>query len=441
MGIMAHEQIHGGIVRAGTPGVSLQVILGFLAIGLPEALLGASWPAMGAGVHAPLVAVVGIAAVIAAAAMTAEPVVRRFGSGRTVDMGVALTVLALLGFSFAPQYWVLLVFALPYGIGSGMLVVALNAYVAVRLANAHITWLHATTAFGALVGHTVLGWIIANGADWRWAYRTIGLVQLALAVVFAAGTRRWHDRLSAAQIARLGETPYAQGDWRHDMRRPHTVRALMAMPAAVAVLVLMFAATSVEQTTMLWASSYMVHAGGMSIHTAGIYANLFFVGLVAGSVVSGFVALRVRDVWMVAGGIAVLLGAVALMLVPVARADRAGTVGRGLCADCTGCSACHSALVWSGAHAGDDRGADRGGLDGHVDQPRAVRRGGTSGGVDACPAVVSAGIHGDCACDICMRCARGALACTRRVTDNRTYVRMFGEFHRPHTGMVRTQLR
>ena len=126
---------------------------------------------MGAGVHAPLVAVVGIAAVLAAgsaaAAITAEPVARRFGSGRTVDMGVALTVLALLGFSFAPHYWVLLVFALPYGIGSGMLVVALNAYVAVRSANARITWLHATTAFGALVGHTVLGWIIADGADWR----------------------------------------------------------------------------------------------------------------------------------------------------------------------------------------------------------------------------------------------------------------------------------
>ena len=294
MGTMAHEQIHGGIVRAGTPGVSLQVILGFLAIGLPKALLGASWPAMGAGVHAPLVA-------------------------------VALTVLALLGFSFAPHYWVLLVFALPYGIGSGMLVVALNAYVAVRSANARITWLHATTAFGALVGHTVLGWIIADGADWRWAYRTIGLVQLALAVVLAAGTRRWRDHLTAAQMAQLGETPYAQGDWRHDMRRPHVVRTLMAMPAAVAVIVLMFATTSVEQTTMLWASSYMVHAGGMSIHTAGVYANLFFVGLVAGSVVAGVVALKVRDVWMVVGGIAVLLGAVVLMVVPVAGLWRALT--------------------------------------------------------------------------------------------------------------------
>ncbi|MBQ1600464.1 MAG: hypothetical protein IIZ85_07535 [Bifidobacterium sp.] len=339
----------GGIVRTGTPGVSLQVILGFLAIGLPEALLGASWPAMGAGVHAPLVAVVGIAAVLAAgsaaAAITAEPVARRFGSGRTVDMGVALTVLALLGFSFAPHYWVLLVFALPYGIGSGMLVVALNAYVAVRSANARITWLHATTAFGALVGHTVLGWIIADGADWRWAYRTIGLVQLALAVVLAAGTRRWRDHLTAAQMAQLGETPYAQGDWRgfrffnvkiaetpyaqgdwrHDMRRPHVVRTLMAMPAAVAVIVLMFATTSVEQTTMLWASSYMVHAGGMSIHTAGVYANLFFVGLVAGSVVAGVVALKVRDVWMVVGGIAVLLGAVVLMVVPMAGLWRALT--------------------------------------------------------------------------------------------------------------------
>lgn len=329
MGTMAHEQIHGDIVRAGTPGVSLQVILGFLAIGLPEALLGASWPAMGAGVHAPLVAVVGIAAVLAAgsaaAAIAAEPVARRFGSGRTVDMGVALTVLALLGFSFAPHYWVLLIFALPYGIGSGMLVVALNAYVAVRSANARITWLHATTAFGALVGHTVLGWIIADGADWRWAYRTIGLVQLALAVVLAAGTRRWRDHLTAAQMAQLGETPYAQGDWRHDMRRPHVVRTLMAMPAAVAVIVLMFATTSVEQTTMLWASSYMVHAGGMSIHTAGVYANLFFVGLVAGSVVAGVVALKVRDVWMVVGGIAVLLGAVVLMVVPMAGLWRALT--------------------------------------------------------------------------------------------------------------------
>ncbi|PAU67086.1 major facilitator superfamily transporter [Bifidobacterium criceti] len=329
MGTMAHEQTHAGVLRAGTPAATPQVILGFLAIGLPEALLGASWPAMGAGVGAPLVAVVGIAAVIAAgcaaAAIYAEPVVRRVGSGRTVDMGVALTVLALSGFSFAPHYWALLVFALPYGIGSGMLVVALNAYVAVRSANAHITWLHATSAFGALVGHTVLGWIIANGADWRWAYRTIGLVQLALAMVLAAGTRRWHDRLSPAQIARLGETPYAQGDWRHDMRRPHAVHALMAMPAAVAVLVLLFAATSVEQTTMLWASSYMVHAGGMSIHTAGVYANLFFVGLVAGSVVAGVVALRVRDVWMVAGGIAVLIGGVALMVVPVAGLWRALT--------------------------------------------------------------------------------------------------------------------
>ena len=329
MGTMAHEQIHGDIVRAGTPGVSLQVILGFLAIGLPEALLGASWPAMGAGVHAPLVAVVGIAAVLAAgsaaAAITAEPVARRFGSGRTVDMGVALTVLALLGFSFAPHYWVLLIFALPYGIASGMLVVALNAYVSVRSANARITWLHATTAFGALVGHTVLGWIIADGADWRWAYRTIGLVQLALAVMLAAGTRRWRDHLTAAQMAQLGETPYAQGDWRHDMRRPHVVRTLMDMPAAVAVIVLMFATTSVEQTTMLWASSYMVHAGGMSIHTAGVYANLFFVGLVAGSVVAGVVALKVRDVWMVVGGIAVLLGAVVLMVVPMAGLWRALT--------------------------------------------------------------------------------------------------------------------
>ena len=45
------------------------VYVGFAAMGLPEALLGASWPAMGSGLHASLAAVIGISVVIAAGAM------------------------------------------------------------------------------------------------------------------------------------------------------------------------------------------------------------------------------------------------------------------------------------------------------------------------------------------------------------------------------------
>ena len=207
------------------------VYVGFAAMGLPEAPLGASWPAMGSGLHASLAAVIRIPVVIAAGAMWAalagEPWLRRWGSGRSVDVGVACTVVALLGFSFTPSYWLLLFFAVPYGVGSGLLALALNAYIALRLPSAHIIWMHATTAAGAMAGHTMLGWIIANDADWRWAYRCIGLVQLALAIVLVSATKLWRDELTPIQRATFGMQAYGERDWHVDA---HTHGRLGASP-------------------------------------------------------------------------------------------------------------------------------------------------------------------------------------------------------------------
>lgn len=297
------------------------VYVGFAAMGLPEAPLGASWPAMGSGLHASLAAVIGIPVVIAAGAMWAalagEPWLRRWGSGRSVDVGVACTVVALLGFSFTPSYWLLLFFAVPYGVGSGLLALALNAYIALRLPSAHIIWMHATTAAGAMAGHTMLGWIIANDADWRWAYRCIGLVQLALAIVLVSATKLWRDELppSSAPHSACRHTASVIG-MSTRIRMAVWVRALR-LRGALPTLLLLFAYASVEQSTMLWASSYMVHAGHMSIHYAGIYANLFFIGLTLGSVIAGCLALRLSDGALLGGGLGVLVAALVVMIVPM----------------------------------------------------------------------------------------------------------------------------
>lgn len=297
------------------------VYVGFAAMGLPEALLGASWPAMGSGLHAPLAAVIGISVVIAAGAMWAalagEPWLRRWGSGRSVDVGVACTVVALLGFSFTPSYWLLLFFAVPYGVGSGLLALALNAYIALRLPSAHIIWMHATTAAGAMAGHTMLGWIIANDADWRWAYRCIGLVQLALAIVLVSATKLWRDELTPIQRAAFGMQTYGERDWRVDAHVHGRLGASLRLRGALPTLLLLFAYASVEQSTMLWASSYMVHADHMSIHYAGIYANLFFIGLTLGSVIAGCLALRLSDGALLGGGLGILVAALVVMIVPM----------------------------------------------------------------------------------------------------------------------------
>ena len=94
------------------------------------------------------------------------------------------------------------------------------------------------------------------------------------------------------------------------------VRALR-LRGAFPTLLLLFAYASVEQSTMLWASSYMVHAGHMSIHYAGIYANLFFMGLTLGSVIAGCLALRLSDGALLGGGLGVLVAALVVMIVPM----------------------------------------------------------------------------------------------------------------------------
>ena len=94
------------------------------------------------------------------------------------------------------------------------------------------------------------------------------------------------------------------------------VRALR-LRGALPTLLLLFAYASVEQSTMLWASSYMVHAGHMSIHYAGIYANLFFIGLTLGSVIAGCLALRLSDGALLGGGLGVLVAALVVMIAPM----------------------------------------------------------------------------------------------------------------------------
>ncbi|KFI65949.1 transporter, putative fucose permease [Bifidobacterium cuniculi] len=139
--------------------------LSFFAIGLPEALLGASWPAMGGGLHAQLASVSFIAIVICAAsvasALFARRIVRRLGMGNTVVCSVVVAAIGCAGFAFADGLSWLLVFAVPYGAAAGLLTASLNAYIAPRYAARHIDWLHATTAAGATGGHAILGAVIA----------------------------------------------------------------------------------------------------------------------------------------------------------------------------------------------------------------------------------------------------------------------------------------
>lgn len=112
------------------------IYLAFISLGLPDALLGSAWPTMSHDIGAQISWAGGISMVISAgtivSALLSDRMTKCFGAGKVTFVSVALTALALLGFSFAPNYIVLIFLAIPYGLGAGGVDAALNNYVALH---------------------------------------------------------------------------------------------------------------------------------------------------------------------------------------------------------------------------------------------------------------------------------------------------------------------
>ena len=143
------------------------IYLAFVSLGLPDAMLGAAWPTMYHDFGVPVSFAGGISMVISAgtivSALLSDRLTLRFGAGRVTAVSVGLTAAALLGFSFAPNYWTLIVLAVPYGLGAGGVDAALNNYVAVHYTSRHMSWLHAMWGVGASVGPYVMGFALGQG--------------------------------------------------------------------------------------------------------------------------------------------------------------------------------------------------------------------------------------------------------------------------------------
>ena len=117
------------------------IYLSFISLGLPDALLGAAWPTMCVEFDVP-VSFAGLVSIIISAgtiisSFFSERLTRWLGTARVTAISVTMTALALFGFSCSDHYWMLLLWAVPYGLGAGSVDAALNNYVALHYASRH----------------------------------------------------------------------------------------------------------------------------------------------------------------------------------------------------------------------------------------------------------------------------------------------------------------
>ena len=309
------------------------IYLSFISLGLPDALLGAAWPSMYGALGVP-VSYAGIVSVIIAlgtvvSSLMSDRLTYRLGTGRVTALSVAITAAALLGFSVSGSFWMLCLWAIPYGLGAGSVDASLNNYVALHYASRHMSWLHCMWGVGASVGPYVMGIALTGGRGWQMGYRWISFLQIALTAVLLASLRLWKKRPGQEG----GEEP----------EKPLGLRQVLAVGGVREVMLTFFCYCGIEQTAGLWASSYLVLNRGVDAQTAAGFASMFFLGITIGRGLSGFITMKLNDKQMVRLGCGIIaVGATGLLLPLGEGAALAGLVLVGL-----GCAPVYPCLIHS----------------------------------------------------------------------------------------------
>mgnify|MGYP004574843915 FL=1 len=285
------------------------IYLSFISLGLPDALLGAAWPNMYPQFQVP-VSYAGIISMIIAlgtiiSSLQSDRLTRKFGTGKVTAVSVGITALALWGFSISHSFILLCFWAIPYGFGAGSVDASLNNYVALHYSSKHMSWLHCMWGIGATLGPYIMGAVLTGGATWNTGYRIISVLQIALTAVLIFSLPKWKGQNTSS-----GETVHGKA---------LSLKEILAIPGAKAVMICFFCYCAIELTTMLWASSYLHLSKGVDAKTAASFAGMFCIGITIGRGINGFIAMKLKDCQMIRMGQAIILVGIIVMILPFGK--------------------------------------------------------------------------------------------------------------------------
>ncbi len=280
------------------------IYIAFISLGLPDSLLGSGWPVMHNELNVPISYMGIITMVISGgtiiSSLLSNKLTTKFGTRVVTVASVFLTVIALFGFSFSNVFWMLILFAVSYGLGAGAIDAALNNYVALHYKAKHMAWLHSFWGVGTIISPFVMGYAL-NTSSWNNGYRIVGFIQLGIALLLLATLPVWN----------VNKAPT-----REEKKNVSILQAIK-IKGVPFLLLGFFAYCSLESTAMQWASTYFVEARGLSEDRAATFASLIFIGITCGRFISGFVTDKLSDKKMILIGTSILSLGIIMLFLPI----------------------------------------------------------------------------------------------------------------------------
>ena len=279
----------------------------YIGLGVPDSLLGTAWPAIYEELGLPVSYVSIVSMLISGgtviSSLLSARLVARLGTEKITAISTSLTAVALFGFSCSHNLLWLCLCAIPLGIGAGSIDTALNNYVALHYNAMQMSFLHCFYGIGVSLSPYLMSLALSENMNWRKGYRTVFFIQMTIAVISIIALPLWkkiqtvqRDEEKILRVLSFGE-----------MVRNRKIITCCGVFVGISAL---------ESTCLIWGSTFLVEAKGLSADTAAKMITFYFVGMAIGRLLSGLLTVRFSS-WQIIGvSLGTILLAILFLLYP-----------------------------------------------------------------------------------------------------------------------------
>lgn len=285
------------------------IFFAFIALGMPDGLLGVGWPTIRAefGIPVDAIGMILLTTMIGylISSFFSGAILRRFSVGKVLIASCFVSGVGLIGYTFAPKWGYMAALGLLAGLGAGTIDAGLNAFVDNYFGPGLMQWLHASYGVGVTTGPLLMTYFLTNFSQWRHGYVLVGAVQLILSIVFTLTLPMW---------AALEKQKPAQGEQIVKKDRAgftQTLRSPMVWLSAA----LFFLYVGGEVILGTWTYSLLTESRGVRPELAGLFASSYWLSFTIGRILAGLITHKVNVGRLVIGCmLAALAGAVLLLV-------------------------------------------------------------------------------------------------------------------------------
>jgi len=272
------------------------IYIAFIALGLPDALLGASWSLVRMELGTSL-GTLGIMTFI----VYLMSIVSTYNAPRLLKYleTKKIVLFSIMLMSRVDYFYQLLFFAIPLGMGAGAIDVSLNHYLAVNYKAHHMNYLHSFYGVGVTLGPTIMSYTLSQNS-WRLGYVIVGLILLGISLIMLLSFPLWKM-----------ESREDRDDQHHHI----TLKEILKTKGAVESILIFLFYVHFESLGGVWIASYFFIERGVSYATAALFTTAFYLMFTIGRLLSGLLSMKIKPTVLIKVGEMLMLTAGILMLI------------------------------------------------------------------------------------------------------------------------------